>query len=825
MSSKNPIHGVHLGWQRLTLRQKVTVSVLLSMVPLVLLAIQVSNSATTVLRGELQQNVGHSAGVESARIERSVNRASQGLLEIGLDPAFTQIAMAHLRGDQGDQSGAFDQYLASILTRWSGDGVVGIAVYDDALTLASQAGSLSPNTVELATTTAQTNTALTNQSNFGGAFLVETSPRLPVARLIFPEGESQPPIVVVAEWDIQSLLGDLPEGVEASNNGTATQLLAPTADGSYLVLDSTDRSKIGVYVTFDTSQFNQLDTAGQTASTDRLTDDGVPVLAGMATIDRTGWTSVVTVPQSQAFAELKQSRRYIIAMFIVAGLLMILIGTIVFRAFAKRLLRVAELAEAIADGDLTVRTGDQSDDALGHLSSTFDSMATALSLDKARRERVEAELAFQATHDSLTGLPNRSQLVSKLDELLSAESGEISVLFLDLDGFKQVNDRLGHAAGDELLVRVAQRLAEVTRPNDLVVRLGGDEFVVVLEGIGILEAEATAVRIVATLELPYVVGGDEASISASIGVAAAGDDRDSERILKEADVAMYRAKALGKGRAIHLDEDWSEQLFEQGILLTELREAINDNELELRVRPIGDLRDGTLLGVELVPAWTHKERGLLRPEDLESLVDNAGFSSQVDIWTIRSAARMFSSWRERGVAVDDLALSINISPHSFESPRTIQLIERELTQAGMRPANFGLEVSEAVLRGDPSVLRNCFGAYRAMGIPVTLDRFGSDFTRVYDAPVYAMESAKIDLRRLRDVATGSPTSRALVESLINLAESGGLRPIIAGVDDDFLCDLVLSLQCNRGQGDWYCAELSDDEFVAFAEVNNLVSPS
>lgn len=798
--------------------RKVAISVVACLVPLIGLALQVSRSATSVLRDELQQNVGLSTEVDAERIERAVNRTSQGLFEIAFDPAFTQISLAHNDSERGNQAGEFDGYLESVLTRWGADGLVGLAVVDESNELLSQAGALSPETVLLGGTS-----DLTAEAAKGGAFLIETSPRLPVARRIFPGGRSAESIVLVSEWDIASLLGDNTR-VESMAPSTSARLLAPTADGTFLVLDATDRAAIGSYVSFDFRAFEVGSISSGNATTDRLTENGIPVLAAAAEVSNTGWVSVVAVSQNEAYAELKDAQRYIVTVFTLAGLAMIAIGTVVVRSFARRLMRVAQLAEAIAQGDLTVRTDDDSNDALGHLSATFDQMAAALATDIARRERVEAQLAYQATHDSLTGLPNRAQLVEKLDSLLRETEGEISVLFLDLDGFKQVNDRLGHAAGDSLLVRVAQRLREITRPTDIVTRLGGDEFVVVLAGLGVMEAEASAGRIVSALELPYVVGGDEASISASIGIAAAGEDRDSEQILKEADVAMYRAKALGKGRAVHLDADLKAEIEHKGFLLTELREAINSNELDLKIRPICDLRDGTLLGIELVPSWDHPERGQLQNHDLEALIDNAGFATQIDEWTIKTAARAYTRWKERNLPVDGLLISINVCVPTFESPRTRHILARELSHAGMRVSDLRLEVPETVLRGDEAILRDSFDAYRAMGVPVLLDRFGSDLSRIDDAPRYGVESAKIDLGKLRDAASGSPTSQALIASLVNLASSGGLRATASGVDNEFLRGLMLSLGCNQGQGEWISQELADDEFDLFLESRHLLTP-
>ncbi len=479
------------------------------------------------------------------------------------------------------------------------------------------------------------------------------------------------------------------------------------------------------------------------------------------------------------------------------------------------------LAEAVADGDLTVRTGDERFDELGRLSMAFDDMTEALAQDIARRERVEAQLAYQATHDSLTGLPNRQQLVAELDQMLLSDVDLLSVLFVDLDGFKQVNDRYGHGAGDELLIRVAERLRDVLRPADFLARLGGDEFVIVLHGLGILEAERLASRVVAALELPFIVSDVEVAISASIGVSSGDHERSGERLIKEADIAMYRAKAMGKGRAVRVTEESLEEVEVRVSVLSELREAVARDELQLELWPIGDLETGTLSGMEATVRWNHPERGIVPPAEFLPLASSSGFATQIDEWVITHAVRLAGRWAAAGLPVSDLEMAINLTADVFLDRRSRDLLEAEIGRSGLRPSNFRIEVPERVLRNDAEVLKDAFDNYRALGTPVTLDRFGSDRTNVDRLPRYAIDAVKIDLSLTSDLANRL-SSRALVGSLITMASNAGLRISAAGVDANTQRLELIELGCLRGQGLWLSSVLSPDEMADMIRNRHLL---
>ncbi|MEZ5342149.1 MAG: EAL domain-containing protein [Acidimicrobiales bacterium] len=481
---------------------------------------------------------------------------------------------------------------------------------------------------------------------------------------------------------------------------------------------------------------------------------------------------------------------------------MLAVVAFAFRSFARRLERMTRLAEAVAAGDLSVRTGDDRLDELGRLSNAFDDMTQALSVDIARRERVEAQLAYQATHDSLTGLPNRQNLVAELETILRGSDEPVSALFIDLDGFKEVNDRLGHAAGDELLKRVGDRLRDVLRPGDFVARLGGDEFVILLRGLGLIEADRTASRVVGALELPFIVLDEEASISASIGVSSTDSERSAERLLKEADIAMYQAKSLGKGRAIRVTEEALHDVDEQLSLVSALRSAVSNNELELMLWPIADLRNASLVGMEASVRWTDPVRGTIAPAEFLALAERSGFSSLIDEWVVRESLAALAAWRDAGEPVDDLQLSINLTPQSFINQRTRATLVSHIEQYRLDASNIRIEVPEAVLRSDDLPLRDAFKQYRSLGIAITIDRFGSDYSNLDRLPRFAIDAVKIDLGLTADLHN-QVSSHALITSLITLAETSGLRVAAAGVDDEVVRDQLLSLGCDSGQGLWF----------------------
>ncbi len=792
-------------WRRLRLSQKVGLAVLASCIPLVVLGVQVANIASGLLQDQVLNNVGLAGQVEAERVSAAVDRASDGMQSLSRDTRFQDlVAQQSELGAEVAVNAGFQEYLDIVVGRFEADGLIGLEIRTNAGT--------DIRAVNTGTISAETSGQLLQMGDINsmvGTVFIDANgqARLPIFERFRPGGGGVG-VTIVSEWDVQTLLRG---GLELDSLGESAKsmVLQPNPDGTNDVISRTDSNLVGQLLTIETNPV--LDQPSPVIETEDQFGTDV-VQATSRTDVEPAWITVVEVDQADVYKDLGRVRMAVITVFVAAGLVILTVIAVAFRGFAKRLGRMTNLAEAVANGDLTVRTGDDRLDELGRLSMAFDDMTQALAEDIARRERVEAQLAYQATHDSLTGLPNRHQLIVELDQVLMESNEQLSVLFVDLDGFKEVNDRHGHGAGDELLVRVAERLRDVLRPTDFLARLGGDEFVIVLRGLGLMEAERLAGRVVAALELPFIVTGVEVGISASIGVSSASEERSSERLIKEADIAMYRAKAMGKGRAVRVTEESLEAVEQRVSILTELREAVNNGDLQLMMWPVGDLKSGRLTGMEATVRWHHPDRGIIPPAEFLPMAVNSGFASQIDEWVISRSVQLVADWRDDGMPMDDLEMAINLTTEMFLDQRSRQILTEEISRHSLRSSNFRVEVPETVLRSDGALLKDVFNTYRAIGMPVTLDRFGSDYSSLDRLPRFAIDAVKIDLALIADLGNRL-SSRALVGSLITLAQTAGLRVAAAGVDDDMLRQELIELGCHSGQGLWI-SQLVDQHAMA-----------
>ncbi len=820
-------------WRHLRLGQKVTLAVFASFLPLLFLGIQVANYSGSLVKNQTLNNLGLVSQVEARRVQGNVESITEDMDAVLRSNLVTQALLN--QSDANQVAGSNEQIrllLAETAAEFEPQGMMGIELQVAGGTTERAGVALSQQTQGLGAVLG------TSEMVIAPVYFVEGQPRLAIAQRLLTAAEqasiassslnasgvnaaatdqptpSGPGIgaTLITEWDLLEVLGT---GLDADELGE-TMILEAREDGSHQIIFSTAESRLG-----DLMDLTGNPSVGASAVHEVAGFDGDPAIQASARVDQFKWITVLEADPDQIFQDLDRIRILQAAVFVGAGLVIIGVLVAALRSFVRRLATVTDLAEAIADGDLTVRTGDNRLDELGRLSMAFDDMAEALAHDIARRERVEAQLAYQATHDALTGLPNRQQLVEELDRMLVDSEELVSVLFVDLDGFKAVNDRLGHGAGDELLVRVGDRLKSVLRQGDFVARLGGDEFVVVLRGLGLLEAERMAERIVAALELPFIVSDDECNVSASIGVSSANDERSSERLMKEADIAMYRAKALGKGRAVRVTPEAMSEVDERISVLGELREAVSNKQFQLMLWPIGDLRSGALIGMEASVRWHHPVRGILTPADFLPLAMNSGFAAQIDEWVIGACIEQMADWMADGLPVHDLELAFNLTAEMFLAPRSRQMISAELARYKLRPSNFRVEVPESVMRSDGTLLREVFDTFRALGLPVTLDRFGSDYSNLDRLPRFAIDAVKIDLGLIADLSNRL-SSRALVSSLITLAQTAGLRVTAAGIDDDLLRTELVELGCVVGQGMWLSPPLNTDEFADLVRTRYLL---
>ncbi|WP_188939875.1 putative bifunctional diguanylate cyclase/phosphodiesterase [Nakamurella endophytica] len=413
------------------------------------------------------------------------------------------------------------------------------------------------------------------------------------------------------------------------------------------------------------------------------------------------------------------------------------------------------------------------------------------------RDRLQGDLAFQAAHDFLTHLPNRAQAMAGIEAALgrAQRTGDLlGLLFLDLDGFKAVNDSLGHRAGDEVLRAVADRLRRAVRVGDLVARLGGDEFVVLLES---LPREADAVqlahRLVRTVGEPVQLSGAvQAAVGVSIGVAIGQDgSTDPDRLLHEADTAAYRAKRAGRGRVEVFDDALRTELDLRADLERDLRHAIDADELVLHYQPVVDLSSGAVQGYEALVRWQRPGHGLVPPLEFIPVAEESSLICELDAWVLHRATAQMAAWGHH-----DRTVSVNVSGRHVSDPRIVDDVRSALARSGLSPAQLALEITETVVIEDlraPHHLRQL----RELGVAVTLDDFGTGYHSLASLRDLPVDTLKID-RSFLD--TGTRSSRALLELMITAAHAFDLPVVAEGVETPDQVAALRAMRCESAQG-------------------------
>jgi len=416
------------------------------------------------------------------------------------------------------------------------------------------------------------------------------------------------------------------------------------------------------------------------------------------------------------------------------------------------------------------------------------------------RLRAEQRLTYQATHDALTGLPNRAFLLDSLAAAIAragaGQGGNFAVLFMDLDRFKLVNDSIGHAAGDELLIEVARRITSQVRDGDLVARLGGDEFAMVIHyHVDAQEVTDFAARLLEALNRPIWVAGRELFPAASIGIAAWHPRyQGGEELLRDADAAMYRAKAQGRDRSAVFDEAMREAAMKSLDLEADLRRAINGRDFSPFYQPIVRLSDGQVIGHEALLRWHHERRGLLLPAEFIALGEESGLIEQVDWLLYEQVAQRIAS----GV---DGYISVNVSPRHFRSPdfaeRMLALFER----AGANPAQLRVEITEMALLDDAPRTLRMLQLLREHGALAQLDDFGTGFSALSYLHRFPISALKIDRSFISGISSEyRPESVGLVRAILALAGTLGIQTVAEGVETEQQLQALRGLGCDYAQG-------------------------
>jgi diguanylate cyclase (GGDEF)-like protein len=401
------------------------------------------------------------------------------------------------------------------------------------------------------------------------------------------------------------------------------------------------------------------------------------------------------------------------------------------------------------------------------------------------RERAQKRLTFLARYDPLTGLMNRSLFNERLEaavERARLDGGLVSLMFLDLDEFKGVNDRHGHAVGDELLKQVAERLLGSVRDSDSVARLGGDEFTVVLEGNHRIEdAGNVATKILAALSAPYDLNGLELRTSASIGIALYPVDGDNaEDLLRDADTAMYSAKAAGHNTYQYFTPELREQTSERLSLIDGLRLALdNEGQLELVYQPKVDIVEGRTIGFEALLRWHHPELGLVPPSRFVPLAEETELILPIGEWALKHACRQAFEWMRSGITFD--SISVNVSERQIRRGDFVDVVHRALSASGLPAEKLEIEITEGTLIEDTQLARRVLERLRSMGVQIAIDDFGTGYSSLSYLKRFPIDTLKMDRAFVGDI-TASEDSAVLSTVILTLADALGMNVVAEGVE-------------------------------------------
>jgi diguanylate cyclase (GGDEF)-like protein/PAS domain S-box-containing protein len=435
------------------------------------------------------------------------------------------------------------------------------------------------------------------------------------------------------------------------------------------------------------------------------------------------------------------------------------------------------------------------------------------SRDVTDRTMLEAQLLHQAFHDSLTGLANRALFRDRLERALECDcdGGDVTIMFLDLDGFKEVNDTLGHSAGDELLVLVSSRLRRELRARDLVARCGGDEFAILVDDPP--SAPLLADRIGVVLEQPFAFGAHLVHVSASIGIATTGvETTTAEQLLRNADLAMYQAKAAGGASFAVYNQTMHASLVERLQTESDLRSALEQDEFVVHYQPLIDLESGQIRGAEALVRWLHPRRGLIQPDSFIPLAESSGLIQRLGLWVLRASCEQTMAWHRSSPEMRELTISVNVSAQQLPDPGLFAWVRDILADTGLHPSFLTLEMTESGLLDDSEDIRFNLMALHDIGVRLAIDDFGTGYSSLSYLHRFPVDILKIDRSFIQQLSSSGEVG--LISTIIRLGQTMQLETVAEGIEHAEEMLILRGQGCTTGQGFHFSRPVSAAQLTA-----------
>lgn len=516
-----------------------------------------------------------------------------------------------------------------------------------------------------------------------------------------------------------------------------------------------------------------------------------------------------------ALTQVAENQARIFWSFIALCIGLIVIGYYVFRYTVLRpLSAIAHALKAESEGQRGITLPTSKNYETQNLLAAFVSMRKQV---KTRQSALE----HQALHDNLTELGNRRFLNEHLEQAIKTarrEQGNLALIILDLDHFKEVNDTLGHHIGDQFLIKVSSRLSSLMRDSDLITRFGGDEFAILLPKAGKAEAIKVANKIISALQSSFMIQDQQLYVSASIGIAVfPKNGLTVESLIQHADIAMYQAKKNKTGWALYHEDD-DQHSVDRLELMSALRSAINENKLQLFYQAKVSLTDGKTEGVEALLRWEHEKHGWIPPESIITMAEQTGLIHELTNWVLETAIQQTHQWQQQG---QQLSVAVNLSAYSLQNNDISKQVQNILNNTAFPPADLTLEITENAMMADPDKAAKILTELDSMGVKIAVDDYGSGFSSLGYLKQLPVRELKIDKSFILDMASDE-NDAVIVRSTIDLAHNLGLRVVAEGVETREIWELLQTLGCDTAQGFFMSSPVNAENFTQWLQTPKLL---